>query len=178
MSQLENDSSQRHLYTYLRVRTVFSPIASAVDFLKVPLWSSRSSLRMTDLTSAREHNVFQRSTLKEHVSNMDWKVTLSRFVQAIVGRAVMQKDMISTSLSNNLMSRHSGTVEARKGSIAVSEETTQRDLSDIPFRMESSCSTSLDASRILNSSLEFWSATWGSEIAQTTNLRARASALL
>lgn len=75
---------------------------------------------MTDLTSAREHNVFQRSTLKEHVSNMAWKVTLSRFVQATVGSVVMQKDMISTSLSNNLISRHSGTVDARRGSTDVS----------------------------------------------------------
>lgn len=75
---------------------------------------------MTNLTSAREHNVFQRSTLKEQVSNMAWKATLRRFVQATVGRVVMQKDMISTSLPNNLIFRHSGTVEARKGSIVVS----------------------------------------------------------
>lgn len=133
---------------------------------------------MTDLTSAREHKVFQRSTLKEHVSNMAWKATLSRFVQATEGRAIKQKDIISTNLSNNLMSRLSGTVGARNGSTAVSRAILQYKTEGKPFKMERSCSTSLEASRILSSSLEFWSATSGSEMAQTTNLRARASALL
>lgn len=56
--------------------------------------------------------------------------------------------------------------------------TTEHDLGYTPFKMDSSCSMSFDASRILNSSLEFPSATWGSEIAQTTSLSVRASDLL